>query len=44
VYTNEAHPESCGFNMGSGSAVWNNGGDCAYLEDSLGKEIAELCY
>jgi predicted extracellular nuclease len=31
IYTNENHPEWCGFNYGSGSAIWNNGGDTAYL-------------
>jgi hypothetical protein len=34
VYTNEAHPEWCGLNYGSGSAIWNNGGDCGYLKDA----------
>jgi hypothetical protein len=28
VYTNESHPESCGFSFGSGRAIWNNQGDC----------------
>ncbi len=31
VYTNENHPTWCSFNYGSGSAIWNNSGDCAYL-------------
>jgi hypothetical protein len=31
VYTNETHPESCGFSFGSGRAIWNNQGDCGYL-------------
>ncbi len=44
VYTNQSHPKSCGFNYGSGSAIWNNGGDCAYLRDGQGKEISRKCY
>ena len=32
VYTNEYHPEWCGFNYGSGNPIWNNtGGDCGIL-------------
>ena len=44
VYTNEDHPEWCGFNYGSGSAIWNNGGDCAYLRNSVGTLIDTYCY
>jgi hypothetical protein len=46
VYTNEDHPESCGFNFRvTGSAVWNNtGGDCAYLRDDEETLIDEFCY
>ena len=44
VYTNQSDPESCGFNYGSGTAIWNNGGDCAYLRDGQGKEISKMCY
>jgi len=44
VYTNENHPEWCGFNYGSGSAIWNNTGDCAYLKNSLGQDIDQYCY
>lgn len=44
VYTNENHPEWCGFNYASGSAIWNNGGDCAVLRDGLGQEVAKRCY
>lgn len=35
VYTNENHPEYCGFNYQSASAIWNNSGDCAYLRNSV---------
>jgi competence protein ComEC len=44
VYTNEYHPEWCGFSYGSGSAIWNNSGDCAYLRDSFGTQISSYCY
>lgn len=44
VYTNENHPEWCGFNYGSGSAIWNNSGDCAYLQNSTGAAIDTYCY
>ena len=44
IYTNEYHPEWCGFNYGSGSAIWNNGGDCAYLRDGVGTLIDTYCY
>jgi len=44
IYTNQSHPEWCGFNYGSGSAIWNNSGDCAYLRDEQGNPIDEYCY
>lgn len=44
VYTNENHPEWCGFNYGSGSAIWNNTGDCAYLRDGSNALVDEYCY
>lgn len=45
IYTNEVHPESCGFSfVFSSSAIWNNGGDCAYLKDHEGNTVAEYCY
>ncbi len=44
VYTNENHPVWCGFNYGSGSAIWNNGGDCAYLLNSQINLVDEYCY
>jgi hypothetical protein len=43
VYTNEYHPESCGFSFGSG-AVWENTGDCGYLYDAAGVIVSEYCY
>jgi hypothetical protein len=45
IYTDEIHPESCGLSFGfKDSAIWNNGGDCAYLKDQAGKMVAEYCY
>lgn len=28
IFINEDHPETCDFNFGSGTAIWNNGGVC----------------
>jgi micrococcal nuclease len=44
VYTNEVHPESCGFSFGSGQAIWRNSGDCGYLFDASGAQVSEYCY
>jgi len=44
VYTNEVHPESCGFTFGSGKALWNNKGDCGYLFDGSGALVSQRCY
>ncbi|MCB0077223.1 MAG: lamin tail domain-containing protein [Anaerolineales bacterium] len=44
VYTNEYHPESCGFSFGRGSAIWNNDGDCGYLYDGTGAQVSQYCY
>jgi hypothetical protein len=44
IYTNEYHAEWCGFSYGSGSAIWNNSGDCAYLRNSVGTLIDDYCY
>lgn len=44
VYTNENHPESCGFNFQSGSALWNNSGDCGHLYNQSGQEVSTYCY
>jgi micrococcal nuclease len=44
VYTNEYHPENCGFSFGSGRAIWNNKGDCGYLYDATGAMVSEYCY
>ena len=44
VYTNEHHPDHCGFSFGSGKALWNNKGDCGYLFDASGAEVSRRCY
>jgi len=44
VYTNEDHPESCGFSYGSSSAIWDNAGDTAYLRDGNGTLIDDISY
>jgi hypothetical protein len=44
VYTNEYHSDYCGFSYDSGSAIWNNSGDCADLRDSTGMTVDVLCY
>jgi hypothetical protein len=44
VYTNEVHPDTCGFSFGSGREIWNNGGDCGYLYDASAAEVSRYCY
>ncbi|OGT97597.1 MAG: hypothetical protein A2X80_10010 [Geobacteraceae bacterium GWB2_52_12] len=44
IYTNINDPGTCGFNYGSGAAIWNNGGDTAYLRDSTGALISQRAY
>jgi len=44
VYTNEYHPETCGFSFGIGRAIWNNKGDCGYLYDASGALVSRYCY
>ena len=45
VYTNQDHPEWCGFSFQfDESAIWNNGGDCGYLLDVQGNPVDEFCY
>lgn len=44
VYTNEYHPEWCGFNYGSIGALWNNSGDCGYLYNAGGGLVSTYCY
>ncbi|HEX2981874.1 MAG TPA: lamin tail domain-containing protein [Anaerolineaceae bacterium] len=44
IYTNEYHPETCGFSYMRGSSIWTNGGDTATLLDSQGTLIDQLSY
>jgi len=45
VYTNEAHPESCGFSFRhTGSALWANSGECGHLYDAGGAEVSTYCH
>lgn len=44
VYTDEAHPESCGFSFGRGDAIWRNSGDCGYLFNAEGAEVSRYCW
>jgi hypothetical protein len=44
VYTDENHPEWCGFNWKHGGAIWNNDGDESTLKDSSGKVIDTCSY
>jgi len=44
VYTNEVHPETCGFSFGFSEPVWSNRGDCGYLYDPDGALMSEYCY
>ncbi len=44
IYTNENHPEYCGFSFGRGQEIWKNSGDCGYLYDDEGAQMAKSCY
>lgn len=45
IYTNENHPEWCGFNFGSESPIWDNTcGDCAFLRNSSNQLTDQYCY
>lgn len=44
VYTNEIHPETCGFSFESGVALWRNSGDCGYLYYQAGDLGSSFCY
>lgn len=44
MYTNEVHPDTCGFSFGSGQALWNNSGDCGYLFNAQGEQVSQYCY
>jgi hypothetical protein len=43
VYTDEDHPESCGFNFHyMDSALWANSGECGHLYDAGDVEVWKL--
>lgn len=44
VYTNEDHPDTCGFNSRNSQPVWNNKGDCGILFNAEGVQVDENCY
>lgn len=44
IYTNEDHPEWCGFSFGNDSDVWNYDQDCVYLRDDEGILVDAYCY
>lgn len=44
VYTNEIHPESCGFSFGLDEAIWSNSGECGTLYDAQGVLVDTFCY
>ncbi len=44
VYTDEDHTETCGFNYHSGSGIWNNDTDHAYLRDASSVLVDEFIY
>ena len=45
VYTNEVHPEHCGFNFGhTGSLLWVTSRECGHLYDPSGAEVPTYCY
>jgi len=44
VYTDEFHPDWCGFTYRNSFAIWNNESDCAFLRDRWGTPIDTYCY
>lgn len=44
IYTNEFHPEHCGFSFGSSTPIWNNIEDCVYLYEPSGTLFDYYCY
>jgi len=44
VYTNEVHPETGGFSIGSTTAIWNDKGDEGKLFDAKGNQVSTLAY
>jgi hypothetical protein len=44
VYTNELHPDTCGFSFGVNRSIWTNSGDVAVLLDPQGREVDRACW
>ena len=44
VWTKSGTDTATDLYWGSGAAIWNNTGDCAYLRDSVGAAIDTYCY
>jgi hypothetical protein len=44
VWTKSGTDTTTDLYWGSGSAIWNNTGDCAYLRDSSGTSVDAYCY
>ena len=44
VYTNEDHPESCGFSFGSSASIWSNAGDVVILTNPAGQQVESKCW
>lgn len=44
VYTNEYHPEWCGFTYQSSYPIWENTGECGHLTNATGHEVSTYCY
>jgi len=44
VYTNEVHPETGGFSIGSTTGIWNDKGDEGKLFDAKGNQVSTLAY
>ena len=44
IYTDEDHPEHCGFSFSLAEEIWINEGDCGYLYDDEGAQVSKYCY
>lgn len=44
VYTDEVHPDTCGFTFSSPTAIWTNDGDCGYIYSADDVLESLYCY
>ena len=44
VYTDEVHPESCGFSFANDMAIWGNSGDVVELVDPSETVVDSACW